>query len=92
MGKQRPIRLTGIVIAAAWKKNGDIAAVDIAGYDEKRYRVADDPTGRRLRQLVRERLVIDGLIEQTAGQAIIHVKRFHCDHPPPVDETDPTNR
>ncbi len=85
MGKQRPIRLKGIVIAAAWKKNGDIAAVDLAGYDEERYRVADNSTGRRLRQLVQERLVVDGVIEKTAGQAIIHVKRFHFDHAAPVD-------
>lgn len=92
MGKHRPITLTGIVIAAAWEQNGAVKAVDFAGYDEKRYRVANDPTGKRLRRRVQERLVVEGVIENTAGQAIIHVKRFHRDHATPVDDPVQPNR
>jgi hypothetical protein len=79
MHKPTPIKLKGIVIAAAWNKNGDVSAVDIAGYDEKRYRVADDFLGRQLRRFVKERLIIDGIVETTANRLTIHVKKFRTE-------------
>jgi hypothetical protein len=84
MKKLTPIQMKGIVIAAAWGRNGDVTAVDIAGYDEKRYRVADNLVGKQLKQLVKQRLVIDGMIEAMANRAILHVKSFQR------DETEPT--
>jgi hypothetical protein len=81
MQKLTPIHLRGIVIAAAWENNGAVSAVDIAGYDEKRYRVADNLVGKQLKQLVKERLIIDGMIEMTANRTILHVKSFQHDIP-----------
>ncbi|BBO91370.1 hypothetical protein [Desulfosarcina ovata] len=79
MQKLIPIQMKGIVIAAAWGEHGDITAVDIAGYDEKRYRVADDLVGRQLKQLIKERLIVDGMIEKTGNRNILHVKAFQRD-------------
>jgi hypothetical protein len=81
MKKLTPIHLKGIVIAATWENNGAVSAVDIAGYDEKRYRVADNLVGQQLKQLVKERLVIDGIVEMTANRTILHVKSFQRDIP-----------
>ncbi|BBO84916.1 hypothetical protein DSCO28_54820 [Desulfosarcina ovata subsp. sediminis] len=79
MQKLIPVQMKGIVIAAAWGENGDITAVDIAGYDEKRYRVADDLVGRQLKQWIKERLIVDGMIEKTGNRTILHVKAFQRD-------------
>jgi hypothetical protein len=81
MQKLTPIHLRGIVIAAAWGENGAVSAVDIADYDEKRYRVADNFVGKQLKQWVKERLIIDGIVETTANRTILHVKSFQHDIP-----------
>jgi hypothetical protein len=81
MQKLTPIHLEGIVIAAAWEKNGAVSAVDIAAYDEKRYRVADNLVGQQLKQLVKERLIIDGFIEATADRTILHITSYHREVP-----------
>ena len=57
MDERPSIDLKGIVIAAEWAPDGDVTAVDIAGYDEKRYRIADDSRGRQLRRLVKRKVV-----------------------------------
>jgi hypothetical protein len=88
MKKQTPIRLKGIVIPAAWDNKGDISALEIAGYDEKKYRVADDLIGRRLRQCIHERIVVEGVIEKTADRATIYVKGFHFDTSLPIWNPD----
>lgn len=84
MQKRTPISLNGIVIAAAWERNGEISAVDISGYDERRYRVADDLMGRRLRQFVPKKLIVDSVIESTTNGETIDVLRFQLDKSVPI--------
>lgn len=88
MKKQTRIHLKGIVIPAAWDKKGAISALEIAGYDEKRYRVADDLIGRRLNQCIHERVEVDGVIETTTDPATIYVKGFHFDASPSESTPD----
>lgn len=76
------IELRGLVVAAAWKANGEVAAVDIAGYDEKRYRVADDGMGKSLRAHLKMRVIIDGLAEQRGDAVVVHVVGFRIDPSP----------
>lgn len=78
------VSIQGIVIAAAWKPNGDVAAVDIAGYDEKRYRVADDRIGGQLRAHIKKKVIVDGVVKTESGVHLIHVKQFRID---PMDVT-----
>ena len=79
MGKQTAVTIRGILIAAAWKQNGEILAVDIAGYDEKRYRIADDHLGAQLRALIKKRIVVDGVIETEMNHSVIHIHHFRID-------------
>ena len=88
MEKQTPITLKGIVIAADWGKNGEISAVEIAGYDERRYRIADDLMGIRLRQIVHEKVIVDGIIENTTNGIIIYVKGFRFDCSDSISNAD----
>ena len=78
---ERPlIELKGIIIAAAWGPNGEVSEVDMAGYDEKRYRIADDSVGRQLVQLVKKAVVIRGIIDFENQQNVVHVQSFRRDN------------
>lgn len=55
VAKWGTINIRGIVIASAWNQNGEISAVAIAGYDEIRYRIADDHLGAQLRALIKKK-------------------------------------
>ena len=79
MGKRTAVTIQGIVIAATWNQVGEITAVDIAGYDEKRYRIADDHMGRQLRVLNKKRIVVDGFIEAENNKSVLHVPHFQID-------------
>ena len=73
------IDLKGIVIAAEWGPDGDVSAVDLAGYDEKRYRIANDPRGHQLHRLVKQSVVIHGRLSSENKQNIIHVEHYSLD-------------
>lgn len=79
MEKRITINIRGILVAAAWKHNGEISAVDIAGYDEKRYRVADDHLGAQLLAMIKKRIVVDGILKSENNNSVIHIHHFHID-------------
>jgi hypothetical protein len=79
MGKRIAITIRGIVIAAAWKQNGEISAVDIAGYDENRYRVANDHFGIQLQGLIKKRIVVDGFVETENNKSVLYIRHFQID-------------
>ena len=79
MKNRIPIRLKGIVIAADWGSNGKVQAVDIAGCDEKRYRVADNPLGRQMLEYPRARVSLTGTIDRTTDPATLFVDWFRLD-------------
>lgn len=81
MNKQAPVSIGGIVIAAAWAPNGDVTEIDIAGYDEKRYRVATNPVGCQLRDHVKKSVVVDGVVKPRKDGLEITVQRFRIDRP-----------
>lgn len=81
MKTQSPISISGIVIAAAWTPNGDVTEVDIAGYDEKRYRVVDDHLGEQLRDHIKKRVIVDGVVKTKKGNLVITVKHFRIGNP-----------
>jgi hypothetical protein len=81
MNKQTPFSIHGVVIAAAWTPQGDIKEIDIAGYDEKRYRVVEDHIGGKLRNYIKKSVVVEGFVKSRDGGLVITVKRFHIDEP-----------
>ena len=84
MNKRVSIDLKGIVIAAAWGPTGEVSAVDIAGYDEKRYRIADDPIGRKLFQYVKKAVAVRGKLASEHQQNIVYVEEIWYDGTEPI--------
>ena len=78
------IDIKGIVIAAEWGPDGNVSAVDLAGYDEKRYRIANDPRGHQLHGLVKHSVVIHGRLTSENKQNTIHVEYYRLDPEDPV--------
>ncbi|MGD8844211.1 MAG: hypothetical protein PVI54_01820 [Desulfobacteraceae bacterium] len=79
MAKQNLTTIRGIILAAAWGENGAISAVDIAGYDEKTYRVVNDKMGKQLRACVKKRVAADGIVMTQNNRLTIQVSRYHID-------------
>ena len=73
------ITIKGIVIAADWDPSGDVSAVDIAGYDEKRYRVADNPMALQMRRYIRKSVVVQGRLSIDNHRNLIVVEDFRLD-------------
>ena len=91
MSKAIEVTIQGLVIAARWGQNGTVSAVDIAGYDEQRYRVADDLMGERVRLFTHKRVIADGVITTENHRKTIKVRRFQVvnrDLVLPQDEND----
>lgn len=53
--------------------------MDIAEYDEKRYRNADDHMGRQLRRLIKKRIVATGFIQTENDHPVLYVHHFQID-------------
>lgn len=81
MGIRVPISIRGLIIAAEWTQKGHVAAVEIAGYDEKRYRVVDDRIGRQLRRHIKKIVTVDGVLDTENGNQVLYVERFRIDDP-----------
>lgn len=89
MGAPPLIDLKGIVIAAGWGPDGEVSSVDIAGYDEKRYRVADNPAGRQMFQLIKKAVAIQGRLAIENQQNVIYIEYFrHDDAERPAADPD----
>ena len=91
MEKWGTINIRGIVIASAWKQNGEISAVAIAGYDEIRYRIVDDHLGAQPRALIKKRIVIDGFIETENKNLVVHIRHFRIDTSDTAKAANPAN-
>lgn len=79
MAKQKPTTIRGIILAAGWGKNGRISAVDIAGYDERTYRVLNDAMGKQLLDHVRQQVVAHGRVTRRQNRSCICVRHFQIE-------------
>jgi hypothetical protein len=79
MGQQTGVTIRGIVTAFDWNRVGQIKAVDIAAYDDKRYRIADDHMGMQLRVLIKKRIVVDGFIGTENNKPVLYIHHFQID-------------
>lgn len=79
MAKQNLTTIRGIILAAGWGEDGGISAVDIAGYDEKRYRVVSDAMGRKLKDHVRQQVVARGRVTTRENRLSIYVSHFQIE-------------
>lgn len=88
MDKQNLTTIQGIILAAGWEKNGAISAVDIAGYDEKTYRVVNDEIGSQLRACIKKRVTANGIVMPKKNKLTIQVRRFQIDTADPKKSAD----
>jgi hypothetical protein len=72
--------IRGIVIPAAWDEKGNVISVAIATYDEEKYLVADNITGRRLMSLLKKNVTVDGVVEDEDTVKTIYAKKIRIDH------------
>lgn len=79
MAEQNSTTIRGIILAAGWGKNGVISAVDIAGYDEKKYRVVNDAMGKKLQDHVKQPVVARGRVTKRGNRLSICVSRFQIE-------------
>lgn len=79
MAKHNPTTIRGIILAAGWGKNGGISAVDIAGYDEKTYRVVNDAMGKKLIDHIRQQVVAHGRVTMRENRICIYVSHFQIE-------------
>jgi hypothetical protein len=83
--------IKGIIVAAEWRAGGRITAVDVAGYDEMSYRVADDSVGRQLLGMLKKRIVAEGVVQTLDNKNTIKVNQFRIDTTDPLQTGDDGN-
>jgi len=76
MATTKTTTLHGIVIPAAWNKDGDVTSVAIATYDEGNYLVEDNKKGRQLLPLLRKRVMVNGRLIRRDTRTVIAVDTF----------------
>ena len=77
--KQTTTSIKGVVVPAEWETDGRVAAVDIAGYDEKKYRVAAGQIGSQLFRFIKQRIVAEGIVQSGKRWDTIHVDQYRLD-------------
>lgn len=71
------ICIEGVIIPANWDNKGNIVDLAVATRDEEEYLIADKDQVFRLKRLLRQEVVIEGILKTKEGKKIIKVKRFN---------------
>jgi hypothetical protein len=71
------ICIEGVIIPANWDNKGNIVDLAVATRDEEEYLIADKDQVLRLKRLLRQEVVIEGILKTKEGKKIIKVKRFN---------------
>jgi hypothetical protein len=79
MGNINLKNIRGIILAAGWTKDGQISDLDIAGFDEKKYRVVNDEIGTQLQAYIHQRINADGVVVFKKNRLMIYVHHFQID-------------
>ena len=70
------ICIEGIIIPANWDEKGNVVNLAIATSDEKEYLITDKNQVARLKPLLRQEVVIKGILKAKEWKDIISVKRL----------------
>lgn len=69
--------ITGIVVAAGWDDNGNVALISIQGYDEKEYIVKMNRCGKELMDFINRKVMVSGNIsDRVDGKHFIQVNQY----------------
>lgn len=83
MKKPSKTTVRGIVIPETWNDTGEVETLAIVTYTEKKYLVADNPTAKRLKKLLRYRVIAEGVVTESAEMNRIDVEHFQRDNTKP---------
>ena len=67
----KPVTLRGLVIPADWDNTGRVVAVLIATGDENRYFVQQNEIAKQLLGLLRQEVVITGMVREVDGKRFL---------------------
>lgn len=69
--------ITGIVVAAGWDDDGNVALISIQGYDEREYVVKMNRCGNELMDLINQKVKVSGNVsERLDGKLLIQVGQY----------------
>ncbi len=69
--------ITGIVVAAGWDDDGNVALISIQGYDEKEYVVKMNRCGKELMGLINRKVKVSGKVSKRIdGKRLIQVSQY----------------
>jgi hypothetical protein len=74
--------IRGIVIPDEWDSKGRAYGVAIATYDEEKIPVLINSVGRQLFPLLRQRVIVKGILHEYGASASIDVKEIVIDRSP----------
>ena len=69
--------IIGIVVAAGWDDNGNVALISIQGYDEKEYIVKKNRCGKELMDFINHKVkVSENISERVDGKHFIQINEY----------------
>lgn len=71
-----PITLRGLIVPADWDEKGKVVSVAISTFDEEEYVLDDDETAKGLLKLMRQEVVIIGVVREIGGKKCLTVKSY----------------
>lgn len=69
----------GIIIPINWNENGDVVQIAIATYHEDRLLIADNKPGRELRSMLREPVIVEGIVRRQDKHPVVEVETYQID-------------
>jgi len=74
-GKDK-IFIRGLVIPADWDETGKVVAVSIASFNENKYFVSDNPTGRELLNFIEHEVAVAGTLKVAGPKMFLTISEF----------------
>ena len=76
MNKAIATTVQGIVIPDVWNEMGNILSVAIFTFQEERIRVIDDERGQALKNHIRMRVSVEGVLSSQGQAPVIRVRHY----------------
>jgi hypothetical protein len=86
MNKAIATTIHGIVIPDVWDERGTVLSVAIFTYQEEKIRVIDDTRGKALKDHIRKRVSVDGVLSSQGEAPAIRIRHYRIDRSPPEPE------
>lgn len=85
MNKSIYTTIRGIVIPDVWDEMGNVLSVAVFTYQEEKILIIDDPKGKALKNHIRKRVSVNGVMSPQDRSSAIRVRNYRIEGEP----TDP---